>query len=70
MKALFLSGIDHLYIDGGFLVNLEDNKNVGYEYLKDKQKDYNYPNKNAELLKSIFLFKNKALREEIELKGN
>ena len=50
LRALFLSGIDHLYIDGGLLINLEDNKNIGYEYLKDKQKDYNYPNKNDELL--------------------
>ncbi len=67
LSALFTSGIDYLYVEGGFLIELKENKNIGYEYLKEQKSKNDYSVKNLELI-NLYSYKNKALRSEVESK--
>ena len=68
IRALFVSGIDYLFIDGGFLINLDKNRDCGYEFLTSNQNSSDEKHKvNIQLLNS-YAHKDMRMRKELAFK--
>jgi carbamoyltransferase len=68
LKGFFVSGLDYLYFEGGYLVAYDNNFIVANKYLQEKVRDPN-PTSNASLWNMVKDLQFEVLEKEAVMKG-